>query len=384
MRKKISITRPISLICAALLILSLVSCGEQDNAADSGGDVGYVTSTAAELNIAFVRDGDAYAYASENESASAALAAFAKDRGSVFSEFTADTPSEESRLDSINTAVALGANVVVCVGRYMQKAVTEAQYKYPETSFLIVCGEEPDGQTGDVLSENTHCILFREEDAGYVAGYIAIFEGSRTPAFFAFSEVPLAVRCFGGFVAGVSDAAKEIGADGVKVVCSMNNDSMLFDGIDGDIVLSAHDPEELFEHGADLIAAMGAQVNISAEPSYLNGTDLLPVCFEADDVYGIFTEYPRYDCGPVAVKALDRLASNGGKWSVRDAGSFGREGLAEGGITLAVPAGKDCAFGLAELEKLTNDAAKGVIRIPLYENAEDIVQNDVPIIYIGE
>ena len=381
--KKISMIRPVSLICAVFLILSLVSCGDTESAVESGSDVGYGVQTAAVLNIALVRDGDTYAYAAENESASDALSAFAKERGFACSEYTADSPSEESRLGSINTAITLGANVVVCVGRYMQKAVMTAQNKYPGASFLIVCGEEPDGE--EVLAENTHCILFREEDAGYVAGHIALYEGSRTPAFFAFSEVPLAVRCFGGFLASVSDAAKELGADGVRVICSMNNDTMLFDDVEDDeIPLSAHSSDELFEHGADHIVAMGAQVTVSEEPSYLNGTRVTPICFETDDVYGVFTGYPRYDCGSVTVKALERLSSNGGKWSVRDAGVCGREGLAEGGITVAVPEGKECSFGMDELEKLADKAAKGEIRIPLCENTEDIVQGDVPVVYIGE
>ncbi len=387
--KQRSIRRALALIVSLLMIASLVSCSDTDGGDGTADDIGYDTATVTDLSVALVRDPASYAYATENESVSSALSAFAKERNFTFSEFTVDTPSNESRLESFNTAVTLGADVVVCVGRYMQNAVMEAQNKFPETSFLVVAGEEPGADDEVKFSENSHCIIFREEDAGYVAGYIAVSEGSRAPAFYALSELSASIHCFGGFVAGVSDAAKEAGAEGVRVICSINNDTMLLEGggletgEDGNIKLSAYMPSDLFEHGADHIVAMGTQVDISAEPSYLNGTKLTPVCFEVDDVYGVFTVYPLYDCGPVAVKALDRLVANGGKWSVRDAGNCGREGLAEGGITLSFPKCDSASFGAEDLEKLKDKAQKGEIHIPLCEDREQIPSDGVTVIYIG-
>ena len=266
----------------------------------------------------------------------------------------------------------------------MQKAVAAAQDKYPETSFLVVCGEEPNREYGDGFSENTHCIVFREEDAGYVAGYIALYEGARSPAFFAFSELSASVHCFGGFVAGVSDAAAELGLSDVEIICSISNDSMVFGAdSDTDVPLSDNMPEDLFEQGADMIAAMGAQVSISEEASHLNGTKIISVCFDAYDPYGVITTSPAYDCGRVAVKAVDRLAASGGRWSVRDSGVCGREGLAEGGLTLKLPRDGVSKFGEEDLMRLENAAAAGEIRIPLYEDKSDITSDTIPIIYIG-
>ena len=383
------IKRAICVIVSLIMTASLVSCGGTDDGTVTSGDIGSDTKTVTDLSVALVRDPPSYAYATENESVSSALNSFAKENGFTFSEFTVDDPDTESRLESFNTAITLGANVIVCVGRYMQNAVMTAQDRFPETSFLVVAGEEPGADDEVKFSENSHCIVFREEDAGYVAGYIAVREGSRAPAFYALSELSASIHCLGGFVCGVSDAAKEIGADDVKVICSINNDTMLLGnggletGDDGEIKLSAYTPSDLFGHGADHIVAMGTQVDISAEPSSLNGTKVTPVCFEADDVYGVFTEYPFYDCGPVAVKALGRLVSNGGKWSVRDAGTCGREGLAEDGITLIFPKGDDTPFGTEDLEKLKDKARKGEIHVPLCEDREDILSDGVTIIYIG-
>ena len=381
---RILIKRALSLIVSLLMTAALTSCGASDKTQESTDNVG-ADVVATYLNIAFVRDEPTYAYAAENDTASSALSAYAKERGFGYSEFTVDTPNEDARLETFNTAITLGANVIVCVGRYMQKAVAAAQDKYPETSFLVVCGEEPNREYGEGFSENTHCIVFREEDAGYVAGYIALYEGARAPAFFAFSELSASVHCFGGFVAGVTDAAAELGLSDVKIICSISNDSMVFDADpDADVPLSDNMPEDLFEQGADMIAAMGAQVNISEEASYLNGTKIISVCFDAYDPYGVITTSPAYDCGRVAVKALDRLAANGGKWSVRDSGVCGREGLAEGGITLKKPSSGEPKFGEEDLMRLEDAAAAGEISIPLYEDKSDITSDKIPIIYIGK
>ncbi len=370
--------RALLLLLSALIAVSFASCSDGGSDAVSEADVGSGEIPYADLSIALVRDPASYAYAAENSSVSKELSSFATERGYAFSEFTAGTPSEEARLETVNTAVTLGANVVVCVGRYMQSAVMTAQSKYPETAFLVLLAEEANETDEVTAAENTHLVVFREEDAGYVAAYAALYEGSRTPAFFAFSPTRSAAHCFGGFIAGIKDAANELGIDGVKVICSVENDSAIF-APDGS--LSGNSADDLFAEGADLIVAMGAQVNVSEEACFANGAKLIPVCFDAEDDHGVFSPYPRYDCAPAAKRALERLSANGGKWSVRDAGTYGREGLAEGCITLSR---SDGVFGGEELQKIAQRAENGEIRIPLCENADDAATDGVQVIYIGQ
>ena len=98
--------------------------------------------------------------------------------------------------------------------------------------------------------------------------------------------------------------------------------------------------------------------------------------------YGVFTDemtpYPDRDFGAASVAALKRLISNGGTWSVRDAGTSSRVGLAEGAIKLVADNNiEDYTKALCRL------ALKGEITVREYGSFSDIKADNISIEYIG-
>ena len=88
------------------------------------------------------------------------------------------------------------------------QAVGELQYEYEDISFLLLDSVPRDssGQPTD-LSDNVHCISYREEESGYLAGYMAVLEGYRRFGFIGGEEIPSVERYGYGFLRGIDDAA---------------------------------------------------------------------------------------------------------------------------------------------------------------------------------
>lgn len=123
-------------------------------------------------------------------------------------------PSEDStaaRVETIGTAIDKGAKIVVCPGYLFEEAIYEVQDKYPTVQFLLLDGEP---HTADYATyktaSNVHCILYQEEQAGYLAGYAAVMDGYTKLGFLGGMAVPAVVRYGYGYVQGAEAAATEL------------------------------------------------------------------------------------------------------------------------------------------------------------------------------
>ncbi|NCC75288.1 MAG: BMP family ABC transporter substrate-binding protein [Clostridia bacterium] len=124
-------------------------------------------------------------------------------------------PSEDStaaRVETIKTAIDKGAKAVVCPGYLFEEAIYEVQDLFPKVNFLLLDGEPhtPDYSTYKT-SSNVHNILYREEQAGYLAGYAAVMDGYTKLGFLGGMAVPAVVRYGYGYVQGAEAAAQEMG-----------------------------------------------------------------------------------------------------------------------------------------------------------------------------
>ena len=85
------------------------------------------------------------------------------------------------------------------------------QDKYPDVQFLLLDGQP---HTADYAtyktSTNVHCILYQEEQAGYLAGYAAVMEGYTKLGFLGGMAVPAVVRYGYGYIQGAEAAATEL------------------------------------------------------------------------------------------------------------------------------------------------------------------------------
>ena len=91
-----------------------------------------------------------------------------------------------------------------------------AAEQYPDVKFIAIDVTQGDIGTDEIPS-NCYCITFKEEQAGYLAGYAIAKDGKTKLGFLGGMAVPAVIRYGYGFVQGADAAAKEIGATDVNI-----------------------------------------------------------------------------------------------------------------------------------------------------------------------
>ena len=118
--------------------------------------------------------------------------------------------SDEDRETMIRQAVNDGADVIVCVGYLYGASLAWAADQYPDVKFIAIDVTQGDIGT-DAIPANCYCITFKEEQAGYLAGYAITKDGKTKLGFLGGMAVPAVIRYGYGFVQGADAAAAELG-----------------------------------------------------------------------------------------------------------------------------------------------------------------------------
>ena len=118
--------------------------------------------------------------------------------------------SDEDRETMIRQAVNDGADVIVCVGYLYGASLAWAAEQYPDVKFIAIDVTQGDIGT-DAIPSNCYCITFKEEQAGYLAGYAIAKDGKTKLGFLGGMAVPAVIRYGYGFVQGADAAAQELG-----------------------------------------------------------------------------------------------------------------------------------------------------------------------------
>ncbi|WP_297214332.1 BMP family lipoprotein, partial [uncultured Flavonifractor sp.] len=159
--------------------------------------------------------------------------------------------TDDDRYDAMKAAVEGGAEVVVCAGYLQEAALKKAAIEFPDTPFVFIDGYPLSDDAGNVLA-NVAGIAFKEEQAGYLAGYAAVKDGFTKLGFSGGGggTNPACCRFGYGYVQGANDAAKELG-----VTVDMNYS---------------------WQYGATFSASTELQTMISGW--YANGTEIVFAC----------------------------------------------------------------------------------------------------------
>ncbi|MFA6620251.1 MAG: BMP family ABC transporter substrate-binding protein, partial [Bacilli bacterium] len=166
-----------------------------------------------------------------NESAWNGINAFAAKNGGVLNSTTnvCDTgivqtkyyqPAEDAyttpgRVAAIRSAVTWGAKVVILPGYLFQSAIKTCldDVFYKDTYFLALDCTKSDSDNNyapyDYTAKVTS-VIYREEQAGFEAGYAAVKEGYRKLGFCGGMAVPAVVRYGSGYCQGADIAAQEL------------------------------------------------------------------------------------------------------------------------------------------------------------------------------
>ena len=174
-----------------------------------------MTSADSKYQVAFVTDVGQLKDKSFNQGTFDGVKLYAAANGLSYKYYQPANGSEatdDDRYDAMKAAVEGGADVVVCAGYLQEAALKKAAIEYPETPFVFIDGYPLTDDAGNTLS-NVAGIAFKEEQAGYLAGYAAVMDGFTKLGFSGGGggTNPACCRFGYGYVQGANHAAEELG-----------------------------------------------------------------------------------------------------------------------------------------------------------------------------
>ena len=236
----------LALVLALVMGLSLVACGNNNPPAETGesnppAETGTETQTPEEstpaeettdpdsipdsmtsedgtYQVAFVTDVGQLKDKSFNQGTFDGVKLYAAANGLSYKYYQPANGSEatdEDRYNAMKAAADAGAEVIVCAGYLQEAALRRAAMDYPDIPFVFIDGypltEDPENPDSAVLT-NVAGIAFKEEQAGYFAGYAAVMDSFENLGFSGGGGGTNDACCrFGyGFVQGANAAAAEL------------------------------------------------------------------------------------------------------------------------------------------------------------------------------
>ena len=193
-------------------VLSLISCGNTE-----------------EYEIALITDYGTITDQSFNQATWEAIKSYAESNGKTYSYYKPSEDSNAARISKIEQAIDMGAKIIIMPGYTFASSIYEVQDEYPDVKFIALDVNKADvedafynhddkGNRTELkdpnktphLSSNVVCIIFKEEEAGFLAGYAVVKNGETNLGFLGGMAVPAVQRYGYGFIQGISEAAKEM------------------------------------------------------------------------------------------------------------------------------------------------------------------------------
>ncbi len=205
------------------LVLALTVIGCTDNTETQGYDYDAIPDTMESSDgtyqIAFVTDIGQLKDKSFNQSTWEGVKRYAHEHEKTYKYYqpaNGDLATDDDRYDAMAAAASAGADIIVAAGFMQGDALATAAEEFTDVKFVFI-----DGWAMGL--DNVTAIVFKEEQAGYFAGYAAVMEGYTDLGFSGGGGgTNPAVNRFGyGYLQGVSDAAVAKGVD-VDVKLSWN------------------------------------------------------------------------------------------------------------------------------------------------------------------
>ena len=286
--------------------------------------------------------------------------------------------SDEDRETMIRQAVNDGAEVIVCVGYLYGASLAWAADQYPDVKFIAIDVTQGDIGT-DSIPANCYCITFKEEQAGYLAGYAIVKDGKTKLGFLGGMAVPAVIRYGYGFVQGADNAAQELGS---------NIDINYFYGgqFYGDANITSR-MEGWYSNGTQVVFACGGGIYTSAvEAALKNNGYVIGVDVDQNYIGANGVADGTYAYNPFITSAMKGLSEavstalsdiEAGEWS-DIAATNGNFGL-EDGDYIGLPTADDSwnfeSFTVDEYEEVKGKIASGEITVD--NNSDDATKPTV-------
>lgn len=169
-----------------------------------------------DVKIALVTDVSSVMDNGFNQAALQGIETYGAGAGVSYTAYSTKPGEKAAYEEIVLTAIREEAELVICAGAHFEQAVGKLQNEYEDISFLLLDGVPRDdsGEPVDAAA-NVHCITYREDEAGYLVGYMAVLEGYRQFGFIGGEELPSVQRYGYGYLRGIDDAAAflDVGED---------------------------------------------------------------------------------------------------------------------------------------------------------------------------
>ncbi|MBR2674444.1 MAG: BMP family ABC transporter substrate-binding protein [Mogibacterium sp.] len=205
------------LTLAAMMVFVLAACGggnDGDEPVVEDGD------EAAAMKVAMVTDYGDITDQSFNQTTYEACKEYCEGNGVEFTYKKPASDSDADRISSIEEAIEEGYNVIVMPGYAFANAIYEVAPMYEDVKFVALDVSEGDltayGER-EFNQDNVYSAVYKEELAGYMAGYAAVKLGYTKLGFLGGMAVPAVQRYGHGFVQGADAAAEELGKSDVEI-----------------------------------------------------------------------------------------------------------------------------------------------------------------------
>ena len=190
----------------AVVVLALAGCGGSDETSGGTTDTGTTTTTpASSLKVALVADAGQLNDNGFNELAYKGLKRAERELG--VQGRVVEARSAADYIPNMSTLARKGFDLVIGVGFAQGDAIAATAKRFPETHFAIV---DVDQSSLKGKPANVEGLLFREEQVGYLVGYLGALEAKRAgsesiSAVGGFKEPPVD-RFIAGYRAGAEAA----------------------------------------------------------------------------------------------------------------------------------------------------------------------------------
>ncbi len=208
-------------LMAAAMTASLAACGGGSQTTETAAAQQKTASdpSGGEFELALVTDLGTIDDKSFNQGAWEGLTKYAEENSISYKYYQPQEGTTDSYLETIGLAVEGGAKLVVCPGYLFEEPVYLAQDQYPDVHFILLDGEPHSGDYADYKTNNNVMpVLFKEDEAGFLAGYAAVKDGNTKLGFMGGMAVPAVIRFGYGFIEGAEAAANEMGISGIEVM----------------------------------------------------------------------------------------------------------------------------------------------------------------------
>ena len=368
---KISRRRFLTVAGAAATASVLSACGGSGSASSAAGAAasGNAASTSGIQQVALCCNVGSVDDESFNQPCWEAIEAYMGDNCQYYNISTEGT--QEERETVIRQAVSDGADVVVCVSYQYGETMAWAAERYPDVKFIAVDVTKEDiGE--DAVPENCYCFTFKEEQAGYLAGYAVVKDGYTGLGFLGGTAVPGVIRYGYGYVQGADAAAQELGRN---IDINYFYAGQFF----GDANITSR-MEGWYANGTQIVFACGGGIYTSAvEAAVKNDGKVIGVDVDQNYIGADGVADGLYAYNPFVTSAMKNLAVgltdslskiDAGEWETL-AGTEAKFGL-EDGDYVGLPTADDSwnfnTFTVDEYEEVKQKIASGEIVV---DNSSD-------------